>query len=106
MFSTPTGKRAIYYHTSWACYGRNYQVKDIPEDVVDIAYAFYNIDSTGRVFSGDPWADTDKRYIGNEGVPPEDTWDGSVPPRPFYGNFSQFQKLKNAGRRLNIQLSI
>jgi chitinase len=105
MFNTPTGKRAIYYHTNWACYGRNYQVKDIPQDVVDIAYAFYNLDSLGNVISGDSWADTDKRYIGADSVSPPDSWNDTSSSQ-FFGNLGQFQKLKNSGREINIQLSI
>jgi len=102
-FNTPTGKRAIYYHTNWSCYSRNYQVKDIPSDVIDIAYAFFNIDKTGKVFSGDSWADFDKRYIGEDSVSPPDSWNDN---NRFYGNIGQFKKLLDNGRKLNIQLSI
>ncbi len=102
--NTPTGKRAIYYHCNWSCYARNYQVKDIPEDVVDIAYAFYNLDSSGNIQTGDSWADTDKRYIGSDGIPPADSWNDNS--TSFFGNFGQFRKIKQSGRPLNIQLSI
>jgi chitinase len=100
---TPTGKRSIYYHTNWAGYNRNFQVKDIPDYVTDIAYAFYNLDSNGNLISGDTWADTDKRYIGTDSVIPPDTWNNN---NGFYGNFGQFKKLIDSGRKLNIQLAI
>ena len=96
-------KRAIYYHTNWSCYGRNFQIKDLPEHITDIAYAFYNIDQTGNIFTGDAWADTDKRYIGADSVAPPDSWNEK---KPFYGNFNQLKKLQDSGRKLNIQLSI
>ena len=53
IFSTPTGKRAIYYHTNWSCYGRNFQVANIHENVTDIAYAFWNINADGTIITGD-----------------------------------------------------
>ena len=105
IFNTPTGKRAIYYHTNWSCYGRNFQVKDIPIDsVVDIAYSFYNLSADGTVFTGDAWADTDKRYTDSTGVLPLDSWNDTG--NSFYGNFGQFKKLKDAGAKLNIVLAI
>lgn len=103
-------KRAIYYYTSWSTYGRNYQIKDIPDEVTDICYAFYNVDSNGNVFSGDAWADTDKRFIGEQSVTPPDTWNESNP-GAFYGNFGQIKKLQEKRKRenkadLNVQLSV
>ena len=102
-FNTPTGKRCIYYFPEWGVYGRNYQVKNIPDYITDVAYAFFNIDSTGKVYSGDPWATTDKRY--SDGVPPQDSWN-DTDPNSYYGNFGQFRKLLASGRQLNLQLSI
>jgi GH18 family chitinase len=54
------GKRAILYHTNWANYGRNFQVKDIPiKGVTDIAYAFFNMKDNGGgnwvITSGDTY---------------------------------------------------
>src|ERR1700737_1055156 len=51
-------KKAILYHTNWANYARNFQVKDIPiEGVTDIAYAFFNLQDSGNgqweIVSGD-----------------------------------------------------
>ena len=102
--NNPTGKRAIYYFPEWGIYARNFQVKDIPADVTDIAYAFFNLDSNGRVFSGDPWATTDKRFTDNS-VPPADSWNDTNP-NAYYGTFGQFKKLKDSGRQFNMQLSI
>lgn len=105
IVKTPTGKKAIYYHTNWATHARDYQVKDIPPDVMDIAYAFFNLDAEGNVTSGDAWADTDKRFVGVDSVNPPDSWNESQA-RPYYGNFGQFQKLKDSGRQFNLQLSV
>jgi chitinase len=101
---TVTGKRAIYFHTAWSTYDRNFQVKDIPEGVVDLYYAFFHVDAQGNVFSNDAWADYDKRFTGEDSVHPPDTWDegGS----PFYGNFGQFKKLRDQGRAFNLHLAI
>lgn len=103
MYNTITGKRAIYYHTSWSNYGRNYQVKDIPEDVVDIAYAFWDVKSDGSIVTLDSWADIDKRYVAN-GLEPLDNWNDTN--STFYGNFGQFKKLLDKKRSLNIMLSL
>jgi chitinase len=100
--SNPTGKRAIYYHTSWSMYGRNFQVSDIPDEVTDLAYAFFNVDANGNVFSGDTYADYDKRFTGADSVAPPDSWNTDT---GTYGNFGQFMKLQ-AIRPINIQLSI
>ena len=41
-------KKCILYHTDWANYARNFQVKDIPiQAVTDIAYAFFNLKDSG-----------------------------------------------------------
>jgi chitinase len=100
---TPTGKRAIYYFLNWSQYAKNYQVKDIPPDVMDIAYAFFNLDAEGNVTSGDAWADFERRFVGIDSISPPDSWNES---RPFYGNFGQFKKLRESGRKFNLQLSV
>ncbi len=102
--NTPTGKRAIYYHTNWSMYDRAFQVKDVPSDVVDLAYAFYNLQSDGTVVSGDTWADTDKRFVGQDSVPPPDSWNDTT--STFWGNLGQFKKLRDSGRQFNLQLSV
>lgn len=103
FYVSPTGKRAIYYHTSWSCYDRNYQVKDLPIDkITDIAYAFFNVASDGTVASGDAWADFQNPLVG-KGVPPENSWDS---PADHLGNLGQFMKLRKAGKKFNMALSI
>lgn len=103
LYSGPTGKRAIYYHSSWACYGRNFQVKDLPIDhLTDVAYAFFNVGPDGKVFSGDSWADFENPYVGN-GVNPQNTW--SSPP-DHLGNLGQFNKLRQQGKKFNFSLSV
>jgi hypothetical protein len=52
--------KAILYHTNWANYGRNFQVKDIPiKGVTDIAYAFFDLRDAGNgdweIVSGDTY---------------------------------------------------
>ena|SRR5437667_1406837 len=42
-------KKCILYHADWVNYARNFQVKDIPiEKVTDIAYAFFNLQDSGK----------------------------------------------------------
>jgi len=75
----PAYTKCIYYHQQWDTYGvwdesgptpellqpintpsikgRNYLMAYIPDDVTDVAYAFWWVDATGRVASGDDWAD-------------------------------------------------
>lgn len=105
---TPTGKNAIYYHSSWSNYGRNYQVKDLPIDnLTDVSYAFFNVlaSTSGSGFmtaSGDSWADFDNPYIG-KGVEPQNNW--SSPPSDL-GNFGQFHKLLSQGKKFNFSLAL
>lgn len=99
-YRTPTGKDVIYYHTSWSNYGRNFQVKDLPIDhIPSISYAFFNVAASGEVASGDAWADFDNPFIGKS-VPPEDSI------ARHKGNFGQFQKLREAGKKFNLYLAI
>lgn len=102
-FTTSTGKKSVIYVTSWANYGRNYQIKDIPIDSIsDVAYAFFNIDATGKVATGDSWADFDNPYIG-KGVDPQNTWSS---PASDLGNFGQLSKLRRSGKNFNCVLAI
>jgi chitinase len=100
QYPTITGKRAIYFHTNWSTYDRNFQVKDIPQDVIDIYYSFFNLDQNG-IKSGDVWADFDKRFTGSDSVDPPDTWNENG----TFGNFGQFKKLKEQ-RGFNLHLAI
>jgi chitinase len=104
-FNTPTGKKAIYYHTSWSGYARNFQVSNIPKDVTDIAYAFWNLTPNGDIMSGDTWADYDKRFTGSDSVNPPDNWN-ETGSNSFYGNFGQFKKMLDNGSNVNINLSL
>ncbi|KAJ3410551.1 hypothetical protein HDV05_003653 [Chytridiales sp. JEL 0842] len=94
----PSGKKVIFYHTNWACYGRNFQVKDLPiQHITDINYAFLDLrpNDSGLLVPtiSDAWADIDKRYTNvGEGVEPADTWNEDA---SYFGNFGQFMKLKN-----------
>ena len=99
------GKKLVVYHTNWANYSKDYQVKDIPIDKVnDVCYAFFNLKADGQVFSGDTWADFEKKYTDKaRGVEPVDTWDSES---PFYGNLGQFYKLKKSGKNFNLILSV
>jgi chitinase len=106
-------KNIVIYHTNWSGYGRQYQVCDLPIDVIPtIAYAFYNIDASGNIMTGDAYADTDKRFTSafssnvsdtSRSVPPPDSWNENS---SYYGNFGQFRKLKEAGKKFNLWLSI
>jgi len=87
-----SNKKAVYYHTSWSGDAKNYQVSDIPDCILDIAYGCWYIDNTGNISSTDSWADIDKRFISNKFVSPADSWDDNT--TKFFGNFNQFKKLK------------
>lgn len=102
---SPTGKQAIFYHTSWSCYDRKYFVANLPIDkLTDIAYAFFNVDETGRVFSGDEWSDYQNPFTGKgEGVDPQNKWDS--PPQDL-GQLGQFLKLKKQGHQFNMHASV
>ncbi|KAI8809174.1 glycoside hydrolase [Cladochytrium replicatum] len=110
----PSGKKLIIYHANWSCYGRNFQVKDIPIDYIsDLNYAFWDLrdDPThpGLLVptTPDAWADVDKRYTeAKDAVTPLDSWDESNP-KPYYGNFGQFLNLKqHHGKLFNLGLSV
>ncbi|KAI8921823.1 glycoside hydrolase [Powellomyces hirtus] len=107
-----SGKKLIVYHTNWACYARNFQVKDIPiQYISDINYAFFDLKPSAVPphhlvpTITDPWADHDKRFTGpSEGVSPPDSWDEHADGP--WGNFGQLLKLKKLGMRFNVGLSI
>jgi chitinase len=110
IFKWPSDKKLIVYHTNWSTYGRNYQVKDIPiEYISDINYAFYDLrqNTNGNYIptTGDAWADTDQRFTdASKGLRPLDNW--NTPEGAMYGNFGQFQKLRDSGAKFNLGLSI
>ncbi|MFM2438233.1 MAG: hypothetical protein RLZ55_1052, partial [Actinomycetota bacterium] len=91
----PTGSKVIGYYSSWATYGRNYQVADIPADkLTHINYAFANV-SNGQCVLGDAYADTDKFF-------PGDSWDAGAK----RGNFNQLAKLKAAHPNVKTLISV
>ena len=102
---SPTGKQAIYYHTSWSVYDRKFFPKNLPIDkLTDIAYAFLNVDETGRVYSGDTWSDIENPFVGpGEGVDPQNKWDS---PAQDLGQLGQFLKLKKQGHKFNMHISV
>ena len=110
LYKWPSDKKLILYYTNWSVYARNFQVKDIPIDhVTDINYAFYDLrpNQKGNFIptTGDAWADTDQRYTTAEkGTEPLDTWNDDN--MGIYGNFGQFKKLKDAGKKFNLGLSV
>jgi chitinase len=110
IFKWPSDKKLIVYHTNWSTYGRNYQVKDIPTEYIsDINYAFYDLrqNTNGNYIptTGDAWADTDQRFTdASKGLRPLDNW--NTPEGAMYGNFGQFQKLRDSGAKFNLGLSI
>jgi chitinase len=102
---TPSGKRAIYYYPNWVCYQRDYQVKDLPLDkITDLAYAFFDIEASGNVLSRDEWADFQNPLVG-KGVEPQNKWDPPSPPHHL-GLLGQLMKVKEAGKKLNVVLSV
>ena len=94
--NAPIKIKSIYYHQQWDLYGfmwgpkditlphypqlgnttngggRNYWISDIPDDVTDLAYAFWWVDASGNVASGDDGAD-------HEIIPAAGSW-GQSPP--------------------------
>jgi chitinase len=104
-FTSPTGKQAVYYHCSWSCYDRKFYPRNLPiEKITDIAYAFFNVDATGRVFSGDEWSDYLMPFNGHgEGIDPQNTWDS--PPEQL-GTLGQFLKLRKQGHKFNMHASV
>lgn len=92
---TETPKRIVGYYASWAIYGREYFVNEIPaEKLTHINYAFVNVSDDGECLLGDSWADVEYVYEGD----PEDA--------AFKGNFRQFQLLKEKNPDLKTLISI
>lgn len=88
--------RIIGYYPSWAIYGRQYFVTDIPADrLTHINYAFANISADGEIALGDSWADTQFPYPG------DDAGDAD-----FQGNFRQLQRLKETNPNLQTLISV
>lgn len=90
------GERVVGYYPSWATYERDYQVAEVPGDLLThVNYAFVNIDETGACAVGDPYGDLEKVFPG----------DGAEPGAP-HGNFHQLTLLKARFPHLRVLLSI
>ncbi|RHZ89445.1 hypothetical protein Glove_14g58 [Diversispora epigaea] len=90
--------KIVGYFTAWSIYARSFNVSDIDATkLTHINYAFYNLDTNGKVFSGDSWADTDKHFEG-------DSWNEEG--NNLYGNLKQLALLKKKYRHLKILISI
>lgn len=89
--------RIVGYYTSWATYVRDYQVADIPPDMVThINYAFANINnSTNSIILGDYYADVDKYF-------PGDSWESDS----LRGNFHQLLILKANHPHIKTLISV
>ena len=91
-------KRIVAYYTAWSTYDRNFQVADIQaEQLTHINYAFANIDASGKITLGDPFADTEKAF-------PGDSQDAAT--QPFRGNLWQLTLLKKKNPQLKTLISV
>jgi len=92
---TSAPKRIVGYFTSWAIYGREYFVNEIPADkLTHINYAFANVSKEGECLIGDSWADV------------EIAFEGDAQDAPFKGNFNQLKLLKEKNPNLKTLISI
>jgi len=105
------GKKAYFYLTQWAIYARNYYIDDIPSEVTDIVYAFWQPTTDGN---GNGMIQTLDNTADNVFTFPQKTdWkDGSVIASPSNypnpaGTFSLLEQLyENRGGEINIKLAI
>ncbi len=91
----PPDRNLVGYYPSWAVYGRDYHVPDIPAERVNIInYAFANL-AGGEIVLGDPYADTEKWY-------PGDSWH----PDSLRGSFHRLQILKRQHPHVRTLISV
>ncbi|MFF3453407.1 glycoside hydrolase family 18 protein [Streptomyces sp. NPDC002730] len=108
----PSYKRVGYF-TQWGVYGRDFQVKDMDTSgqaakLTHINYAFGNVSSDGRCFTGnvpgeaDAWADYARPLDAADSV------DGvaDTAEQPLAGNFNQLRELKAKHPGLKVLISL
>ncbi|WUM96075.1 glycoside hydrolase family 18 protein [Streptomyces sp. NBC_00322] len=105
--------KRVGYFTQWGIYGRDFQVKDMDTSgqaakLTHINYAFGNVSSDGRCFTGnvpgeaDAWADYARPLDAADSV------DGvaDTPEQPLAGNFNQLRELKAKHPGLKVLISL
>ncbi|MET9464556.1 glycoside hydrolase family 18 protein [Streptomyces sp. NPDC006544] len=105
--------KKVGYFTQWGVYGRDFQVQDLEKNgsaskLTHINYAFGNIGSDGKCFTGnvpgeaDAWAD----YV--RPLDAENSVDGVADDwvQPLAGNFNQLRELKAKHPGLKVLLSL
>ncbi|MFF2847238.1 glycoside hydrolase family 18 protein [Streptomyces sp. NPDC058001] len=109
---SPEYKRVGYF-TQWGVYGRDFQVQDLDksgaaERLTHINYAFGNVSSDGKCFTGnvpgeaDAWADYARPLDAEnsvDGVADTDT-------QALAGNFNQLKELKAKHPGLKVMISL
>jgi chitinase len=105
------GKVVSAYFADWDIYGRNYHVKDIPANKINvIQYAFGK--PTFNAATGTPgcavidsWADYQAPQTAGNSV--DGVADNSADPNQhLYGNFNQLVKLKKLHPNLKVEISL
>ncbi|HMS17459.1 MAG TPA: glycosyl hydrolase family 18 protein, partial [Planctomycetota bacterium] len=92
----PSGKKIVGYFAAWGVYGRNFHVADINGDLIThINYAFANISPAGTAVLGDPYADTQRVYPGDD-----------MSPGALHGSFNQLLLLKARKPHIKTLISI
>lgn len=90
------GQRLVGYYTSWATYDRDVQVATLRGDLLThLNYAFVNVAADGECILGDPYADIEKVFPGD-----------NTEPGALHGNFNQLLQLKERFPHLKTLLSV
>ena len=91
----PFAEKLIAYYTAWSIYAPEYYITDIPADLLThLNYAFMNISDEGECILGDPLADIQFQYGGDQQG------------EPLLGNFKQLRLLKESHPNLKILFSV